>query len=294
MTSARGPRIAAALAVAGSLLLTACGGREAKSSDLVNLDRPAPVADLNVVPGSGDVLISTNRGLWRIADGEATRIDAIVSAREGRSPIGNFLPLAPAGDVLFGSGHPDARGRLRNFLGLLRSDDGGRNWRTVSRYGFSDLHILHYVAPRLYAFDALLPAVIVSDDRGRTWSEQIAPSGFVFDFAVDPENGDRMLLSFEDRIMGSEDGGRSWEPLGSADRARLAWPAEDKLYRADRDGRVFSSDNGGDSWSLIGLIDGEPWQLEATGPEDLLAALKDATILKSDDGGQDWEEFFTP
>jgi hypothetical protein len=44
-------------------------------------------------------------------------------------------------DSFLSSGHPDGRDRLPSFLGLIRSDDGGRSWRPVSLLGERDFHV---------------------------------------------------------------------------------------------------------------------------------------------------------
>jgi hypothetical protein len=281
------------LAVAALLIPLSCGDEDSSSS-LVDPERNPPINALGV-DAAGDVLLTTNRGFFRIRNGEAKRIPAQVSTPNGRGEIGTFLAFTALGDgELLGSGHPDQRGKLASFLGLIRSEDGGRHWRTVSRYGFTDLHVLRVAHGRLYAYDAVLGGLLVSEDDGRTWRESLVPSGPVADLVVSPADGDELLLSFEDRIMSSSDRGRSWQPLVGAERPRMAWPSAEILYRADRNGRVMESEDGGASWSLIGVLDGEPWKLEAIDSEHLVAALRDATIMESRDGGRTWEELFSP
>lgn len=282
------------LALAALLIPLSCGGEESSSSALVDPDRSPPINALGV-DVAGEVLLTTNRGFFRIRNGEAKPIPAVVRTPNGPGEIGTFLAFTMLGNgVLLGSGHPDQRGKLASFLGLIRSEDGGRHWRTVSRYGFTDLHVLRHAHGRLYAYDAVLGGLLVSEDDGRTWRESLVPSGPVLDLVVSPADGDELLLSFEDRIMSSSDRGRSWQPLVGADRPRLAWPTAESLYRADRNGHVMESEDGGASWSLIGVLGGEPWKLEAIDGQHLLAVLRDATIMESTDGGRSWDELFSP
>ena len=75
-----------------------------------------------------------------------------------------------------GGGHLDQR-TLPQYLGYLRSDDGGRHWRVVSRFEDADLHKIVFKHDRLYAWDAVLSALIVSEDGGhRSPSTSPAPS----------------------------------------------------------------------------------------------------------------------
>ncbi len=258
--------------------------------------KPPPLINsLERDPSSGALLLTTNRGLYRIEDGEATRVPAAVDTPDGVSPVGKFLAVAESEDgVLLGSGHPDERERLAPFLGLLRSENGGRDWSVVSRYGIADLHVIRDLDGTLYAYDAVLPAVIVSTDGGRTWDERSAPPGRVFDLVVDPSDPEQFLASTKQALFRSTDGGRSWTASSGAAAASLAWPEPEALYRVDEDGLVYVSRDHASSWELTGRIDGDPRALEAASADELYAATSDATIYHSDDAGESWEEHFTP
>lgn len=284
--------VAASLA----LLIAGCGGSSSSSgSALVDPDKLPQINSLEQSPSSDALLLTTNRGLFRIEGGEATRINSHVDTPDGRSPVGRFLAIAQSEDgALIGSGHPDERRTVAGFLGLLRSEDEGRTWTSVSRYGIADLHAIRTLDGSLYAYDAVLPAVIVSADDGKTWNERTAPPGRVFDFVVDPADPDQLLASTKQALFRSTDGGQSWSAAAQAAGASLDWPEPDALYRADEDGLVYLSSNEAASWDVVGRIDGDPRALRATGPEELYTALSDATILHSTDGGSSWEEYFTP
>lgn len=281
-----------------ALLVVGCGGGDSSNgngSALVDPDKLPQINSLEQDPNSDALLLTTNRGLYRIEDGEATRINAHVETPDGSSPVGRFLAISQSDDgALIGSGHPDERKSVAGFLGLLRSEDEGRTWTSVSRYGIADLHAIRILNGTLYAYDAVLPAVIVSPDDGKTWDERTAPPGRVFDFVVDPADPDQLLASTKKALFRSTDGGQSWSAAAEAAGASLDWPEPDSLYRTDEDGLVYVSDNEAASWDLVGRIDGDPRALKAAGPDDLYVALADATIVHSTDGGESWEDYFTP
>jgi photosystem II stability/assembly factor-like uncharacterized protein len=284
-----------------ALLIAGCGGGGGSDvavprSALVDPDRPPLINSLEQVPGSDDLLLTTNRGFYRIADGKATTLGSKVSTPDGTSPVGMFLEVAQGeGGALLGSGHPDEKKRVAGFLGLLRSETDGRTWTDVSRYGLADLHTIRTVDGSIYAYDVVLPAVIVSPDGGRTWEERSAPpGGRVIDFVVDPSEPDQMVASTKSVLFRSTDGGRSWTSAAKANAARLEWPEPGTVYRADEDGQVYESTNHAATWDLVGRIDGSPRALKAVGRDELYAALEDATIVHSTDGGRNWEEYFTP
>ena len=296
-------RVPAGAACALAAALAACGEEERPLSPrLVDPDKKPLVNSLAVDPSDRALLLTTNKGFFRIEQGSrrAKRVTGMVRSGRRSAKVGTFLELSYAGPrLLLGSGHPDrSRGRrgskLPEFLGLMRSHDGGRSWRTVSRVGLADLHVIHMVRGRLYALDVVLGGLLVSRDEGRTWKERTTPRGTILDVVVDPDDPRHLVASSEDALFSSTDEGETWRPLGSGDSDRLAWPAPEALYRASKDGRVEVSDEGGEDWREVGELDGEPWALTAVGARRLYAALSDATIQQSRDGGETWTTRFRP
>ena len=164
----------------------------------------------------------------------------------------------------------------------------------MSRLGEADLHKIVLRHDRLYAFDAVLGALLVSTDGGKTFTERFTPPELIIDFEVDPVDPDRIVASTERRIFRSEDGGKAWRPMEGGDGTRLAWPAPDALYRAEKDGTILLSKTGGDSFEPVGKVEGEPYKFKAVAPEHLYLALSDGTIVETEDGGARWTEAFRP
>jgi photosystem II stability/assembly factor-like uncharacterized protein len=295
-------RGAAALALAATCLLAAgCGdsssGDAGRSERLVDFSkRPPYVNSFERDEESGEFLITTNRGFFRVdpSGDRVRRVRGTIEAGGKRADVGTFLELNldPDGQLV-GSGHPDQR-TLPQYLGYLRSGDGGRTWRVVSRLGDADLHKIVFRHDRLYAWDAVLSALIVSEDGGRSFVEHFTPRGLIIDFEVDPEDPAHVLASTDEILFRSEDEGESWRPLAQREGSRLAWPEPDRLYLAAKDGTVSRSEDGGDTFDEVGRVDGEPYVLDAVTGTELYMALSDATILRSEDGGASWEEEFRP
>ena len=282
------------------LLLAGCGAEAepaGRSDRLVDFSQDPPfVNSLEQDERTDEYLLTTNRGFFRVdpEDDSVKRVRGTVEAGGKRSTIGTFLELnVDDRGALVGSGHPDQR-TLPQYLGFLRSEDAGRSWRVISRLGNADLHKIVFKHDRLYAWDAVLSAMMISEDGGRTFTERFTPRGLIVDFDVDPASPDRILAATEDRLFRSKDGGKTWRPLLLNDGSRLAWPAPDRLYLAAADGTVSRSDDGGESFDRIARVDGEPAVLDPESPEALSMALSDGTILHTDDGGKTWEERFRP
>jgi len=269
-----------------------------RSDRLVDFSKKPPyVNTLDVDPRDGSLLLATNRGFWRIdpEKDSVERIRGTIAAGKQSSTVGTFLEVKATGPGRYiGSGHPDQRGRLPSFLGLIASDDAGRSWRVVSRLGDADLHKIVLKHDRLYAFDAVLGAMLVSGDGGRTFVEQFTPRGLIIDFDVDPDDPKHIFAANETTLFRSENGGKSWRATVQGEGIRLEWPAADAFYRAEKDGTVQRSRDGGGSWEGVGEVPGEPYKFKATGPEQLFLALSDGTVMQTKDGGRKWTEAFRP
>ena len=293
--------LAAALAAA----VLGCGAQPApgpaaakpRSDRLVDFSKKPPYVNaLDLDPQDGSLLLTTNKGFWRIHPGKDTVTPVRGTARSGAksAPVGTFLELKVVGPSRYvGSGHPDTKG-LPSYLGYMESDDAGRNWRVISRLGTADLHKIVLLHDRMYAFDAVLGALLISGDGGRTFEEQFTPRGLIIDFEVDPDDPDTILAATEQELFRSTNGGKGWRGVSPGDGIRLAWPASDALYRADKDGTVQRSRDGGGRWEPAGTVPGEPYKFKATGPEALLLALSDGTVMETKDGGETWTEAFRP
>lgn len=113
----------------------------------------------------------------------------------------------------------------------------------------------------MYAYDTEFEAFVESRDGGKTFTEQYGPLGAaIIDFDVDPANARRLVA----------------------------------LYRALKDGTVQRSADRGKTWQASGRVGGEPYELKATGRNELYLALSDGTILHTTNGGKTWQETFRP
>jgi len=285
-----------------AVLLAGCGsdgngGGGERSDRLVDFSQKPPFVNaLEVDPRDESFLLTTNRGYFRIPKegGEPERVEAKVTDKQGTSAVGTFLEIDVLGPgEIVASGHPDDPKALPPYLGFMRSTDG-RNFEVVSRLGEADLHQIRRVHDRLYAFDAVLGAILISEDDGRTWTERFTPRQLVLDFVVDPEDPKVLVASTEDQVYRSEDEGERWRPATQGRAPRLDWPAPDVLMRADKDGLFQVSSDGGQTWERRGRIDGEPYKIKAVDAERAFVALSDGTILETTDGGRSFEERFRP
>ena len=174
----------------------------------------------------------------------------------------------------------------------MRSNDDGKTWNVVSRLGTADLHVIREAGSKLFAWDAVLGAVLVTTDGGRTFKERFTPQDLVLDMVIDPADPSYILISTENQVFKSEDEGRGWRPLRNARRARFVWLRGGELFRATQDGAWEQSIDRGQSWKRVGEIPGEPWKVTAVDARTIHAALADGSIASTTDGGRSWKTTF--
>ena len=270
-----------------------------RSEKLVDFSkRPPYVNGLEIDPSNDDFLMTTNRGFWRIEDEtkKVTQVTGTVSAKGKSDTVGTFLLLKSlGGQTLIGSGHPDNQNTLPQFIGVMRSDDMGKTWKVIARLGGADLHKIEVKHGRMYAWDAVLSAIVISDDEGKTFEEHFTPRGLIIDFVVDPEDPKYILAANDEELFVTRNSGDRWKPLTTGARIRLSWPAAGFLYRADQDGTIYRSEDRGRSWTEISKVAGEPIRFEETDdPEHLYLALSDGSIIETTDGAKTWKDVFKP
>ncbi|MBA3264172.1 MAG: hypothetical protein H0T69_17230 [Thermoleophilaceae bacterium] len=285
-----GVAIAAAIAVAasGAIVVAISGGGDsggAGSNGAGGADL-SHIHGLGVNPTDGSLYIATHTGLFRSLRGQAT------AARVGETEqdVMGFSVLGR--DTFLGSGHPGPLQGGPSNLGLIRSDNAGGAWKSVSLMGEADFHVLRSKDNMIYGFNASSGTFMVTSDGGRGWDERETPGAMV-DLAIDPEDPAHVVASTEEGLVDSTDAGRTWENLVEGKVALLTWPARDRLYSVDGNGDVQLSRDSGRRWRARGSIGGQPAAF-ASGGTDLYAALTDASVKRSADGGATWRNRVAP
>jgi hypothetical protein len=253
---------------------------------------PPIVGSLSVDPADSTLYMATNTGLFRIPPGASSpkKLVGTLNTPDGSGKISAALVtrfVAPG--VMLGSGHPAAGQALPQALGLIRSEDAGRTWSSVSQLGTADFHAIGMAGDTVVAALFGQPVVMVSSDGGRRWETRAAPQPLVA-LAVDPRDARRLIASTERGIFTSSDGGASWRQRDPTPNSRFAWATDGALYRIDPGGPVKVSTDGGSRWEDRGSTGGEPQALTVDADGKLYAALIDGTVTVSEDGGRTFTE----
>jgi len=265
-------------------VLAGCGGGEEEDVfEGVPLEQqdpgPVHVHGLGINPPDGALFIATHTGLFRVAP-EASKAERVGDRKQDTM---GFSVAGP--DRFIGSGHPDLRDNLPPLLGLIESRDAGRTWEPVSLLGEVDFHVLRSLGKRVYGFDSTSGRLLVSSDRGRSWTERSPPEPLL-DLVPHPTRPTTLVASGS-VLYRSADSGANWSVLGG-EPGYLAWPRADRLYEVNGEGRVLISRDSGETWTPLGAVGGEPAAFLAVSARELYVALHDGTIEVSRDGGRSW------
>jgi photosystem II stability/assembly factor-like uncharacterized protein len=269
------------------------GGSTAPAADLtvpwVDPDGDAPiVGSLSVNPADSSLFMGTNTGLFRVPEGASKpeKLVGTLKTPDGSGKVSEALVVRFVGpDELLGSGHPSAGAALPPALGLIRSDDAGKTWSSVSEMGTADFHAIEPTGDEIVATLFQQAQVLVSNDDGRTWETRAAPLPLVA-LEVNPDDPKHWIGSTERGIFLSEDGGETWRQRDPTPNVRLAWADSGELYRIDPGGPVKVSTDGGESWEDRGSTGGEPQAMTVGEDGTVYVALIDGTLKVSDDGGK--------
>ena len=166
---------------------------------------PQHVHGLGVNPRDDALMIATHSGLFRVAAGS----DAAERVSDRRQDTMGFTVVGP--DSFLGSGHPDLRENLPSLLGLIRSQDAGKNWEPVSLLGRADFHVLRAAGARIYGVNATDGRLYVSADGGRTWAKRTPPAPLL-DLAAAPGRPEQVVASSEEGLFGEP---RRWPQMAS-------------------------------------------------------------------------------
>jgi Sortilin, neurotensin receptor 3, len=252
---------------------------------------PPIIGSLTVNPADSTLFMATNTGLFRIPEGASKpeRVVGQLETPDGSGEVSEALVVRFVGpDTLLGSGHPAAGSTLPQALGLIRSEDAGKNWTSVSELGTADFHAIEPAGSEIVGALFQQAQVLVSGDEGKTWETRAAPLPLVA-LEVNPTDSKLWIGSTERGIFISRDSGETWRQTDPTPNVRFAWADDGTLYRIDPGGPVKVSTDG-ERWEDRGSTGGEPQAMTVGEDGKLYVALIDGTLKVSEDGGETFSD----
>ena len=202
----------------------------------INPDGEFPiVGSLAINPADDRLWMSTNTGLFRVpGEGEEpVKVTGTLTTPDETGEISEQLVVRFTGpDEMLGSGHPPSESSLPPALGLMRSEDAGKTWTSVSELGTADFHAIEPAGDTLIGGLFGQAQVLVSGDDGKTWETRAAPRPLI-DLEVKPDDPSKWIATTQDGVYLSRDEGGTWRAIDPTPNSYLTWPDADALYRLD-------------------------------------------------------------
>jgi hypothetical protein len=258
--------------VAAWVILRRSGGTTGGTGDAEKFEH---VHGIGFKPGDGTVYAGTHDGLFRLPiQGAPSRVADHAQDFMGFTVVGPNHFLA--------SGHPDKGSDGPSSLGLIESVDGGGTWTSVSLAGEADFHALQERHGRVYGYNSMTGALMVSADR-KSWDTRTTLP--LADFAVSPTDADVLVATTEQGLLRSDDGGRSFNPIPAPLLVLISWADDGTLVGLTPNGVLQVSSDAGGTWQQRGTVKGSPEALDAPSGDAIYVAA-DGAVMASADGGR--------
>ncbi|MBI2953407.1 MAG: hypothetical protein HYY30_03775 [Chloroflexi bacterium] len=188
--------------------------------------------------------------------------------------------------------------------GVMRSDDGGRTWRSlVAQRNFDAMGLVVNPANPRHLYLAGHNIFFASVDGGTSWQSLTnnLPGGDIHGFTASPDALSRLFAFVVGHgLFASNDGGKQWEKLSEqlpGDVIDLAAGSSQVLFAGSVSGGVLRSVDGGKTWERSGAGLGgsnvTALAVESTNQQIVFAGT-DSGLYRSDDAGASWRELTFP
>jgi photosystem II stability/assembly factor-like uncharacterized protein len=240
-------------------------------------------------------LSARESGIWRSDDGGASFRQVFGAASAGGTATATCFAFAP--------GYERNQTVWAGAAGMvLRSGDGGRQWRAIPLPPPAPLVTSLALSPA-YDDDGVILAgtledgVLRSDDRGDTWKRW--NFGLldlsVYSLAISPTFAvnETIFAGAETALFKSENGGRSWRETAFPEAAppvvALTLDRHGALWAGTEQHGLWTSPDDGATWRRVddGIVTGAVNQIHLDG-DACLAVLPDSMML-SGGPGQHWQ-----
>lgn len=230
---------------------------------------------LGINPADDQLYVATHYGLFRAGEDQAPqRVGDLAQDFMGFTVTG--------GDEFLASGHPDPADRSQPpHLGLIKSDDAGRSWESLSLNGSADFHALEYRHNRIYGHDSQSGRVMMSTDE-KSWQQRAEIAAH--DLAVSPADANDILATTQQGLFRSADGAMTFGAVAGAPAlVFVSWPDSGPLIGADAQGTLYTSIDG-QTWQPQHRLNATPQALLAAGDRQVYVATDTAIYQSGDDG----------
>ena len=219
------------------------------------------------------VLVLTHEGLFELVGKNDMKL-------VGKDKI-DVMGLTSLGKVLVASGHPSKGSNMPNPIGLLKSIDGGLNWKAISLVGKVDFHLLEGAGSELYGADSQSGNLMHSADSGKAWSS-LGTNNFS-DIAVSPEMPGMAIAIKGSELLITENAFKSTTKIkNNLKITQIEW-RNSGLY-ALSGSELYKSSNTGKTWTKLTTFKAKPGILSAS--DQMMLVTVGSDIYTSSNAGR--------
>ena len=222
------------------------------------------------------VFVLTHEGLYELV----SRNDMKLVGKEKIDVMG-FTTL---GKTWLASGHPAQGSKMPNPIGLVKSIDGGLNWKAISLVGKVDFHFLEGARTDLYGADSQSGDVLYSADSGKTW-RSLGANTFS-DIAVSPAMPAMAIALKDSELLLTENAFKASSKIKSSLKfTQIEW-RKSGLYALSGNS-LYKSTNFGKTWTKQSTFKGAPGILSVS--DQMMLVTVGSDIYTSKNSGRKFQ-----
>lgn len=225
----------------------------------------------------------------------------LVASEQGlylAQPDGNLVLRAKRDDVLVALVADPADPRTlyasSGSGGLLRSDDGGTNWRTVTKNGPDSFGLLTMPPGGEQRIYGIADGIYRSIDGGKTWTRTADVPDKLISFAA---SATRLYAGTEEGLRVSTDDGAHWQAASMyrLPATMIKTAPNGSLYSFNWSQGLLTAEEADLSWApLANTFGGQAVMVMAKSGKRLYAATHVGRLFTSADGGLNWQALGGP
>ncbi len=297
--------VAAILLIASAVMLWPGGDAEAGFEPVDSLEyehSPNHLHGIGFDPEAGRLYLASHFGLFAAEDGQLHQVG------DERSDLMGFSMDPHDTSTIFVSGHPQGGGNL----GVLRSDDEGRNFEQIFTgigdevVDFHSMTISPLDSDWLYG--AFMGQIYRSEDGGHNFvamePEGLPEFGLCWGvpcLAAAADDPNTVLAGTQQGLMVSSDGGSTWGltggDLGQVAAVTVDPVAPERIVAYTETMGLAETIDGGESWESrqgdMPIVEGGvvfSIALDTTDPDRIFVATMNNDVFETTDRGQTWHQ----
>ncbi len=196
----------------------------------------------------------------------------------------DVMGLATFGDIIYASGHPGAKSKLPNPIGLIASSDSGKTWKKISLQGEVDFHMLEIGTSDIYGADSGSGQLMYSANLGKSW-KKLGENKYSDIAVLNTKSGSAVGL--RDGALVSTANGFSTTAAIKTSRTWSSVEALGSVLYASSRKSIYSSVDNGKIWKKIATLSTEISSI--TMNAEIFVAVTADAIFVSRDGGKSFK-----